>query len=233
MHRLRHCLLLLSALSIAPPGHAAERLQSIDAVRRAAAALVSAQLGDGATRAIVTPAELDARLRLVPCGTPLAASLPRGSTLRARVTVTVACRTAGWTVYVPVDVEVELPVLVLQKPVAAGARLGAVDVVAGTRRVSGVFSEFVPDAAALAGQHVRRPLAAGTVLVADMLAPDALVVRGQQVTLVASLGGLEVRAPGRVMTDAAAATRVRVQNLSSQRIGEGVVESADTVRVAP
>jgi flagella basal body P-ring formation protein FlgA len=76
-------------------------------------------------------------------------------------------------------------------------------------------------------------LPAGTVLVADMLAPDPMVVRGQEVTLIAALGALEVRAPGRVLGDAAAASRVQVQNLSSLKIVEGTVESADTVRVAP
>jgi len=74
---------------------------------------------------------------------------------------------------------------------------------------------------------------AGSILVADMLAADPVVVHGQQVTLVAALGGLEVRAPGRVLNDGAVAARVRVQNLSSQRIVEGVVETADTVRVTP
>jgi len=212
---------------------AAARPQSIDAIRRAATALVRKHLGVGTAHIIVTAGELDGRLRLEHCPQALDASLPPDTAPRSEVTVRVNCPRAGWSVYVPVRVEADLPVLVLQKPVAMGGHIGAGDVAADTRRVAGVFSEFVPDVAALAGHHSRRMLPAGTVLVADMLAADPVVVRGQEVTLIAALGALEVRAPGRVLSDAAAASRVQVQNLSSLKIVEGTVESADTVRVAP
>jgi flagella basal body P-ring formation protein FlgA len=212
---------------------AAAPFQSIDAIRRAATSLVHRHLGVGTAHTIVTAGELDARLRLERCPQMLEASLPADTAPRSEVTVRVNCPKAGWSVYVPVRVEVDLPVLVLQKPVATGAHISPGDVAADTRRVAGIFSEFVPDVAALNGHHARRMLPAGTVLVADMLAPDPMVVRGQEVTLIAALGALEVRAPGRVLGDAAAASRVQVQNLSSLKIVEGTVESADTVRVAP
>ncbi len=227
---------LLACCAAVPLGalcDAPARTQSLQSIRRAATALVREQLGGNASRAVLTAGELDPRLRLNACQRPLEATLPAATELRAEVNVRISCQSAGWNVYVPVHIEVDLPVLILQRPVAAGAHLTATDVIADTRRVSGVLSDFLPDVASLNGHHSKRPLPAGAVLVADMLAADPLVVRGQQVTLLASLGGLEVRAPGRVLNDAAVDARVRVQNLSSQRIVEGVVESADTVRVAP
>jgi flagella basal body P-ring formation protein FlgA len=53
------------------------------------------------------------------------------------------------------------------------------------------------------------------------------------VTLAAATAGIEVRAPGRAMSDAAANQRVRVQNLNSLKIVEGVAETQDVVRVSP
>jgi flagellar basal body P-ring formation protein FlgA len=79
---------------------------------------------------------------------------------------------------------------------------------------------------------VRRPLAAGTTLSIDMFAPDLIVRRGQEVTLLSAADTVEVRASGRAMGDGAAGSRIQVQNLGSQRVVEGVVESADLVRVA-
>ncbi len=73
---------------------------------------------------------------------------------------------------------------------------------------------------------------AGTTLSADMFAPDLIVRRGQEVTLLSEGGAIEVRASGKAMADAAAGGRIQVQNLSSMRVVEGVVESADIVRVA-
>jgi flagella basal body P-ring formation protein FlgA len=62
---------------------------------------------------------------------------------------------------------------------------------------------------------------------------DSLVKRGQQVTLLAAAGGMEVRARGVAMNDAPAAGRIKAQNLSSGRIVEGFVESADVIRITP
>jgi flagella basal body P-ring formation protein FlgA len=65
-----------------------------------------------------------------------------------------------------------------------------------------------------------------------MFAPDLIVRRGQEVTLLSAADTVEVRASGRAMSDGAAGSRIQVQNLGSQRVVEGVVESADLVRVA-
>ena len=44
-------------------------------------------------------------------------------------------------------------------------------------------------------------------------------------TLAANAGGIEVRAPGRALADAGALQRVRVQNLNSLKVVEGIAES--------
>jgi flagella basal body P-ring formation protein FlgA len=138
-----------------------------------------------------------------------------------------------WSLYVPVTVESELPVLVLRQAAARGAALTAADVETQTRRVPGFASNYLASATALAGRHLKNPAGPGTALTTDLLVPDILIKRGQRVTLVASAGGFEVRAQGEAVADATPAGRVRVQNLGSQKVVEGQVESADIVRVGP
>jgi flagellar basal body P-ring formation protein FlgA len=60
-----------------------------------------------------------------------------------------------------------------------------------------------------------------------------LIRRGQNVTLAASSAGIEVRAPGLALADAAAHQRVRVQNLYSLKVVEGVADTDGVVRVTP
>jgi flagella basal body P-ring formation protein FlgA len=102
-----------------------------------------------------------------------------------------------------------------------------------TRTVSGPGDDYLTDMAELSGRIVKRPLGAGAALTADAMAADAVIKRGQEVTLLAAAGGMEVRARGVAMTDAPAAGRVKAQNLSSGRIVEGVVETADVIRITP
>jgi flagella basal body P-ring formation protein FlgA len=65
-----------------------------------------------------------------------------------------------------------------------------------------------------------------------MFKADLVIQHGQEVTLVAAAGGIEVRATGRALADGASGSRVKVQNLSSMKVVEGVVEGPDLVRVS-
>lgn len=213
-------------------------LQSLDEVRSAAQDLIQLQAEGPALatgrKVIATAGYLDPRLHLVRCSGPLTASRPPGSSLAARTTIGVSCtQGATWTVYVPVLLESEGPVLVTRRTVARGATMGPTDVESQVLRVPGLATHYVATAAELAGRHAKRALSPGTVVSNDELATNLLVRKGQQVTLLAAVGGIEVRANGRALADGGAADRIRVQNLNSSRIVEGLVESADIVRITP
>jgi flagella basal body P-ring formation protein FlgA len=235
--RIRRVILWLTSSVLIVPvlARADDAIQSLDAVRSAAQSFVLQQLPKQAPgQAQVTVGLLDARLRLPPCAEALKVSLPAGATFRARMTVAVSCATGStWTVYVPVTVDTQTSVLVLRRAAGRGERLSAEDVELQTRVISGTGDSYLTDAAELSGRTVKRPLGAGTALTTDLMAADLVVRRGQHVTLLASVGGLEVRAAGLAMNDAPAAGRVKVQNLSSSRIVEGVVESPDVIRITP
>lgn len=215
-----------------------DHLQPLDEVRGAAQALIQSQAENPAKatgrQAIATAGYLDARLRLMRCTGPLTASRPPGSTLAARTTVGVSCtQGASWTVYVPVLLESEGPVLVTKRTVARGSAIGTTDVESQVLRVPGLATHYVATTEELAGRHAKRALPPGTVVSNDELATNVLVKKGQQVTLLAAIGGIEVRANGKALADGGSADRIRVQNLNSSRIVEGWVESADIVRITP
>jgi flagellar basal body P-ring formation protein FlgA len=211
-----------------------DSVESLDTIRSTAQAYVKSLIPPSAGESIVTVGQLDGRLRLAHCPSKqLSASMPAGMALQARSTVGVTCSgSIHWTVYVPVTVESKINVLVLTRAVNRDARLTPADVTVETRRTAGPGNAYLTTPAELSGRTVRRPLAAGTTLSVDMFTPDLIVRRGQEVTLLSSGGVVEVRANGRAMVDGAAGARIQVQNLSSMRVVEGVVESADLVRVA-
>lgn len=217
------------------PALAQEAIQSLDAVRGAAQEFVLKQVPSQKPGSVqVNVGALDSRLRLAACEQPLKAALPTNATFRARMTVAVSC--AGpvtWTVYVPVNIETQTTVLVLRHAVGRGARLTADDVEVQSRTVTGAGDDYLTEPAELAGRTVKRPLGAGAAVTADAMVADSLIKRGQQVTLLAAVGAMEVRARGVAMNDAPAAGRVKAQNLSSGRIVEGFVESADVIRITP
>lgn len=210
----------------------ASQTHPLDDLTRAAEQAVLAQVvAVPGGRTFATAAAVDSRLRLAQCAKPLEGLLP--STVRdaARLTVGVRCPQPAWTVYVPVSIETEMPVLVLRQAAARGASLTPEDVELQTRRVPGIAAGYLTDPAQLQRRHLKLAAGPGTALTPDLLAPDVMIKRGQRVTLVAAAGGIEVLAEGEAIANGTAGGRVRVLNLSSRRIVEGEVESGGRVRV--
>lgn len=212
----------------------ADATQSLEAIRKTAQVFVQTRIPGEPNTVEIEVGSLDERLRLARCSKPLEASLPSGVTFREKTTVAVTCPgEKRWTVYVPVSIATNVSTLILRHAAARGAKLSVEDVEVQVRKVPGTSVGYLADARELDGHTLRRSLGAGSVLTADAFVADSIVKRGQQVTLLASVGGIEVRATGRALSDAQAAGRVRVQNLASQMIVEGVVESGSVIRVTP
>ncbi|HMN45268.1 MAG TPA: flagellar basal body P-ring formation chaperone FlgA [Povalibacter sp.] len=207
------------------------QIQSLDSIQSAAENGVTALLPETKAKYFVTASRLDPRLRLAQCATPLETTLPGTMPGTARTTVGVRCASPAWSIFVPVTIEVEAQVLVLRRALPRRSPVDAADVELQTRRLSGFAAGLISDTGNLAGRRLRRALPAGSPLTAEVLAPDVLVRRGQSVTLLASTGPFEIRAQGQALSDGSEKERIRVQNVTSRKIVEGVVENSSTVRV--
>lgn len=208
--------------------------QSLPTVRRAAEGALRHELDPAVTGVSFEAAELDPRLRLAACTAPLSVkgTLPRGT--QARVMVRVACNSSVfWTLNVPVDIHRKTDVLVMRRAVGRGENIAPGDVLVQSRVLPGLTSPYISRPEDLTGRLTRRPIPEGTAITADALDAALLIHRGQNVILAARAGGFEVRAPGVAMADAAAQQRVRVRNLTSLKIVEGVADTAGVVRVNP
>jgi flagella basal body P-ring formation protein FlgA len=227
-------LLSLAGTARAQETAAGAAAQSLTAVRRAAEAGLRRELDPAATGVVFEAAELDPRLRVTACTSPLVVTgkLPRGT--QARVLVRVACNAnAYWSLNVPVDIRRKADVLVMRRAVGRGESIGAGDVLVQSRVLPGLTSPYISRPADLTGRLTRRAIPEGTAVTADALNAALLIHRGQTVTLAARAGGFEVRAPGLALADAAAEQRVRVRNLNSLKIVEGVADTEGVVRVNP
>jgi len=224
----------LGAVALAPAVHAAASAAFTDPaqIRRTAEQFVAGMAGD-AGRVSATAGHLDQRLRLPACAGELTPFLSPGAAVRARTTVGVRCEAPAWSIYLPVAVESEAPVLVARRPMRRGEVPTGADVDVARRRVPGLASAFVSDVETLGLRRLRRPVAAGDVLAGDMLESPPLVRRGQRVTAVSRGAGIEVRMDAEAMASAAAGDRLRLRNSATGRMLEGTVQPDGTVAIAP
>src|ERR1700678_2602406 len=181
-------------------------------------------------RFVVGP--FDARLKFERCSLPLKASVGPGQHMRDRVMVELRCPgTPAWHVYVPVRIVGTTTVTLAARAIVTGAVLTAKDVRTEQRDVSELPPGYMDDPTVAIGLTASRPISSGAVITNQFLVAARAVQRGQSVTLVADLGGMSVRTAGRALADGLVNQRVKVQNLSSGKIVEGIARSEQVVEI--
>jgi flagella basal body P-ring formation protein FlgA len=203
-----------------------------DLIRKAAARAVLERLDIAKGVADVTVDNLDPRLRLPACTQGLSGFIAGDGQIRDHTAVGVRCDgTAHWTIYAQVSVSSSLPVLIARHALAQNSAPTATDFDIETRRMPGLYSHYIGDPALLSGQRLRRAVSMGEILTADDLLTAPVIHRGDEITVIAQTGGLEIRASAVALSDGRPEDRIRAQNLSSQKVVEGVVRSAGVIEV--
>lgn len=210
----------------------AEEIQNLDGIRQSARNFVLNMAKPGGQKVETEAGTLDPRLRLSPCTSKLEAFLPAGAKLSGNTTVGVRCQSSKpWTVYIPVRIRIYGQVVVTSRPVAKGATLQEADIRLETRDMAALTVTPLTDRNQALGKLTRRPLETGTVIAANELQAVRLVRRGEKVTILASSGGLEVRANGEALVDGVKGDQIRVRNTLTNIViqatvtGPGVVQT--------
>lgn len=175
---------------------------------------------------------LDPRLSLTACSEPLQTSLAPGARSVGKTTVGVRCAAPKpWGLYVPASVDVYQTVFETATNLPRGHVIAASDLRAVKHNLTRLTRGYYADAAELIGKETRRRLLRGNVITPSQVKAPLLVKQGQQVELLAKTDSYAVRMSGKAMMDGARGERIRVKNLSSSRIVEGIVTRSGQVTV--
>ena len=230
LRRLR-AILMLTMLFAGTHAVAEEELEPHAEIREAAKNFIYNELSGEDVE--VTVRNLDSRLRLQRCEEPLETFWAPGSRQRGATSVGVACEgEKPWKIYVRVNIRLMKEVAVAAHPLMRGDVLGRDDIVMVRKDVSRISGGYFDDPAALVGFELRQSVSADGLLRSRMLQRPRLIRRGEKVTVLAVVGGLEVRVAGEALADGGKGQMIRVRNLSSKRIVQGEVVSKGMVRIA-
>lgn len=199
---------------------------------------LAAQAGNGvaaavqAAAAVWPAAKITPLTAAAPCTAPVVADAP-ASARNGLAQVRVRCTAApGWTRYVGLRIEQTAQVAVLRAPLAQGQPLSAEAIEWQPRDAMRLPADVLLHAGTgLPALTARRALPAGSVLARSQFAAPKAIQRGQAVTLISRAAGMEVRAPGEALADAALGMRVKVRNSASRRVVEGIAKADGTVEV--
>ena len=174
---------------------------------------------------------LDPRLRLAACDSDLTQSLESPAQPVGRVTVRVSCEgSTPWAVFVPAQVRIFRPVVVVKTALKRDSIIGAGDVALVEQDVSLLNRGYVTEVEQVIGRKLTRATRTDQVLTPAMLQLAEAVRRGDQVVISARSGGINVRMQGEALSGGTLGQQISVRNLTSQRVirarvaGPGQVE---------
>jgi len=209
---------------------AAAQSEDLDALRLAAIEHVQALLGPDVEVEVGRP---DPRLRLARCDDLLEVFEQGRPVSVGNNTLGVRCPgTVPWTIYLPARVSQSVPVLVANRSLGLGHVVTADDIALVSRDQGRLRQNTLADPTLVIGQVIARPLDAGMPVTTQHLEQATVVKRGEQVIIRAGSAGFAVEAPGKALADGAPGTRIRVENLRSRRIVEGVVGADRVILIA-
>lgn len=239
--RIRHCLLILGLVcgspafaTVNPPGADTasadlEDLRRLESLAQKEAAL---QLPVLTERQRLIAGPIEAHVRLERCSQPVSPFVSAGGHMRDRILVELRCPGARpWHIYVPVRLVGTSAVTIAARAIVTGTVLTDKDVRVEQRDIPELPPGYLDDPTVALGLTAARPISSGAVITNQLLLGAKAVQRGQTVTLVADSGTMSIRMEGKALSDALINQRVKVENLSSGKIVEGVARSQQVVEI--
>jgi len=176
---------------------------------------------------------LDPRLKLKPCDTPLTASVRRGSKLAGITSVAVSCTGKNtWKIYVQAEVAIMLDVVVADAMLERGQVVSEGDLKLESHDIGNLQQGYFDNTGKIAGMIARRTIKPGDLINTNMLKRAYMVKRGESVYLIVKTSGLQVQMKGKALGNATKGNTVRVKNMSSKRVVEGVATAPGIVTIS-
>lgn len=209
----------------------ADNTQPLDEIEEAVEAHVQANLPDSG-KSTVEIGRVDSRLRLAKCTEPLQTFDPPGRGSQSRSTVGVRCETPSpWTLYVSARIQTVKEVYAASRTMRRGTLLSEDDLRRQEVDVNRASRGYYTDPEQLVGMEVRRPMREGEVITPTRIDAPQLVERGQTVLITAEGPASNISMNGEALQAGALGDRIRVRNVSSERVIEGEIVGDSRVMV--
>ena len=215
--------ILFSLITLSNNAYSVEA-HSLDDIKKTAQDYVLTQLQNPDEDIQIVVGQLDPRLRLHQCSMPLEAYSQNYETRQGLSTIGVRCNDhKPWSLYVPISIKNFKMVATLKHAVIRNTVLNDEDIYLKKMNINRLSSGYFDDVAQLRGKVLKQNLSKGVVINKHHVKAAMAISRGQSVTLIAKNSVIEVRTKGTAMSKGAIGERIKVKNLKSKRIVEGII----------
>ncbi|MFT5658598.1 MAG: flagella basal body P-ring formation protein FlgA [Gammaproteobacteria bacterium] len=176
--------------------------------------------------------KLDTRLRLKACPERLDIEFSNRQKTSGSASLNIGCeQPPGWSIHLPVKIDVFDDVLVTSQPLSRGQNIDDNGLQYAKKNISLLNQGYFTQANDLKHMESRQNLKRGSVLTPTNTRPSIMVKSGQNVTLTLNYKGISIKSSGQALNSARIGQIVKVRNLQSRKIVEGIVSGEGQVKV--
>ena len=190
----------------------------------------SASHNDGTAKIDITP--FDHRLRVNHCDEALETFSPPGAKSTGKTIVGVRCSNPNpWTLYVSANIIIENLVVIATRDLDRGTVISANDVALAKRETNRLLRGHFNSIDEVTNRTLKRSVRRHQVITPSKLIAMKTIKRGEQITILAGNGNVQVRMIGKALRHGNPGDLIPVQNMTSKRKLEARVVSAGIVRI--
>jgi len=179
----------------------------------------------------VKSGRIDSRLKLAKCQETLYGMTTRDFKVSKSYTVAVYCDQPNWKIYVSVKADISQQVVVAKDTIFRNDIISENDVTIEKRPLQRSKRYFFKNIADVIGKQAKRNINIGATIVANQLKAPLWVKRRQKVIIMAKNDIIQVKMEGIALKNGKENEVIKVRNLKSNKVVEGIVVSQGVVRV--
>lgn len=198
--------------------------ESTDRIKKLVTDLVNQQVSvasDEKLSAQITHLEISSHLPT--CQEALKTELPQNNIQKQIMMVSVSCASPNWHVYIPVEVKIEVPVVVAKHNILPHETINESDLDFVTYDKNSLMLGYFKTKDEVIGNLAAHFVTAGSVISKKSLDLPTIVHRNQAITIVAVSNQVSVSMTGIAKADGALNSIIKVTNPSSKRELDAVV----------
>ena len=201
----------------------ANKFQSISSIQKATRQYINDNLPH-ATDYKLKLGQIDSRLKLPLCSTPLIISPARNTLKAGRNSIGVRCNSKKkWAIYTSAIISMYKDVIVLSQPIQRGEMYSANILHSEKREVSNLRSGFFIDPKNIINKQATRNLSIGAVISQANITEPKLIKRGDKVTINLSSHLLNISMAGIALMDGKKNQNIRIKNIKSKQVVQATV----------
>lgn len=180
----------------------------------------------------VAVANIDPRLRLSHCDTPVSHAIASPQPYGNNISLKVQCTgSSPWNIYLSAKVETIAAVAVISRSMNRGEVVGPADVELVQMNTAQAGFGYLSELEQVVGMELKRRLQAGTSLRLAHVTTPEVVKKGDKVLLEAARGGISVVTNAKALAAGQVGDQIRVVNSKSNREVDAVVVGPGRVQV--